>query len=360
MPEPVPGPGLAQSPFSEPSSGPSPAGLFPEELCDALGVKPAFRGRQIFRALQEGIESWQRITTLPQPLRNELETLTPLISAIIETETLSVDGSAKALIRFPDGRRVETVLLTDRDERKTLCLSSQVGCAMGCRFCRTATMGLVRNLTAAEIMEQFYLMKNRYGTISNIVFMGMGEPLANLKAVQKALALLNSPEGPGIGIRKITISTCGLPEGIRELAAGPLTPRLAFSLVSADPALREQLMPVTKRHPLPEVKDALMEYHSRSGRRISLECVLLGGINANREEAKRVIAFARGLPVLVNIIPWNPDENLDFSPPSAEEIEAYRSTLEGAGITVSRRYRRGSDIQGACGQLATDSRPQLI
>jgi 23S rRNA (adenine2503-C2)-methyltransferase len=332
-----------------------PAGLFPEELCETFELKPAFRGRQLFKALQEGISDWESITTLPRSLREHLASRTPLISGKIESEESSADGSAKALVRFPDGRGVEAVMLTDERERKTLCLSSQVGCAMGCSFCRTGTMGLLRNLTASEIMEQYYLMKHRHGIINNIVFMGMGEPLANIEAVKRSISLLNNPAGPGIGIRKITVSTCGLKEGIEYLSEGPLYPRMAFSLVSADQELRERLMPVTKKHPLKELKAALIDYHQKSGRRISLECVLLGGINANRKEAKRVIAFASGYPVLVNIIPWNPDPSLDFVTPSAEEIDEYRRTLENAGIPVSRRYRRGADIHGACGQLATES-----
>lgn len=329
----------------------SPAGMSAGELCEIFTLKPAFRAKQVRLALNQGIEEWKGITTLPEVERSRLENLAPLFSSRVEEALESEDGSAKLLVRLADGTAVETVLLCDERGRKTACLSSQVGCAMACAFCRTGTMGLIRNLCAGEIIEQFYHLQNRYGSIGHIVFMGMGEPLANVQEVKQAISILNDHSGINIGIRKITVSTCGITPGIASLAQEPPYPKLACSLVSADPELREQLMPITRKHPLPELKQALIDYQKRSGRRITLECVLIGGVNANAREAKKVAAFADGLSVLVNIIPWNPADEIDFYAPEPEEISAFTKTLETAGIEVSRRYRRGDDIQGACGQL---------
>lgn len=329
-----------------------PAGLLPGEFYDKLRLAPSFRGKQVFQALQRGAASWSDITTLPLAERERLETSAPLFSSRTAERSESPDGSAKVLVRLADGHAVEAVLLTDEHERKTACLSSQAGCAMGCTFCRTGTMGLIRDLRAGEILEQYYHLKNSYGEIGNIVFMGMGEPLANTAEVSRAVEILNHRDGPDIGIRKITVSTCGLVKGIRELAEQPLLPRLACSLITADPALRSRLMPAARANPLPELKAALRYYYRKSGRRITLECVLMGGVNCDEREAKKVAAFADGLSVLVNVIPWNPVPELDFVTPTEEEIAGYTAALEKAGVTVSRRYRRGTDINGACGQLA--------
>jgi 23S rRNA (adenine2503-C2)-methyltransferase len=329
-----------------------PAGLLPEQFYKELRLSPSFRGKQVVKALQQGARSWSEISTLPAAARERLEKEAPLFSTQPEQVNESPDGSVKMLIRLSDGRAVEAVLLTDERERKTACLSSQVGCAMGCTFCKTGTMGLIRNLRTGEILEQYYHLKNHSGDISNIVFMGMGEPLANTAEVSRAVELLNHPEGPNISIRKITVSTCGLVAGIRELAESPLLPKLACSLISADPELRSTLMPITRTNPLPELKAALRFYYRRSGRRITLECVLLGGVNCDEKEAKKVAAFADGLSVLVNVIPWNPVPELDYRTPTEKEISDYTAALERAGVTVSRRYRRGTDINGACGQLA--------
>jgi len=349
---------MSPSHFPFPEGTDCASGLVSDEICRVFHLSPAFRGKQVFKALQQGVSAWTQISTLSLNDRNRLSEEAPLFSSMPVRFDEASDGSAKLLLQLIDGRFVESVLLVDENGRKTACLSSQVGCAMGCAFCRTGTMGLLRNLSTGEILEQYYHLKNHYGEISNIVFMGMGEPLANLPRVQKAIAILNHPEGPGIGIRKITVSTCGIIDGIRSLSETALIPRLACSLVTADPKLRQRLMPISKANPLPELKQALQFYQEKSKRRITLECVLLGGINSAEEQAQGVAEFAKGLSVLVNVIPWNPTEGLDFRPPSDQEIIRYRKRLEQAGIAVSRRYRRGSEINGACGQLAVlENRP---
>jgi 23S rRNA (adenine2503-C2)-methyltransferase len=330
----------------------SAAGLFPDQICSRFELTPPFRGKQLFTALQQGAVTWEQVSTFSKADRLRLQNTGPLFSSRVISFRESEDGSSKALVSLKDNIAIEAVLLVDETGRRTACLSSQAGCAMGCRFCRTGSIGLLRNLAAGEILEQYYHLKNRYGTIGNIVFMGMGEPLANLPALRKAVELLNHPQGPAVGIRKITVSTCGLIKGIMELAEKGPYPRLACSLVTADPELRKKLMPVSASNPLPELKKALSFYQKQSGRRLTLEIVLLGGINANREEAKKVASFAEDLSVLVNIIPWNPAPELDYIPPTGKEIDEFTGALGSFGISVSRRFRRGSEIDGACGQLA--------
>jgi 23S rRNA (adenine2503-C2)-methyltransferase len=256
-----------------------------------------------------------------------------------------------------DGLSVESVLLSDGEGRRTACLSSQAGCPAACVFCKTGQGGFKRNLDASEITEQFFRLRFLAPDIANIVVMGMGEPLLNLKELRKALNIFTAPEGLGISKRRITLSTSGIAGGIRDMADRGPPVRLAFSLTTADEALRERLMPAARANPLPRIKEALGYYQEKTGFRITLEAVLLGGINTRRQDADALAAFAEGLDVVVNLIPWNPVEGLEFEgrplkEPGEREREEFISALEARGLKVTRRLRKGRGIAGACGQLA--------
>ncbi len=332
----------------------SPAGLLPEELAEQLNLTPAFRGTQLFEWIHlQGATSFEEMSNLSKDLRAELASKhgAPLSSKIF-SEQIDEDGTAKLGITLADGTVVESVLLHDEHERQTACLSSQVGCAMGCTFCRTATMGLVRNLSGGEIVEQLLHLRRYYGDLDNIVFMGMGEPLANLQALRRSVSVFTHPKGLGMSPRRITVSTCGLSAGIRSLAAEGPPVRLALSLVSARAELRERLMPITRSNPIEDLKEALQEWHRQYGKRITLEYVAIGGENTTADDARRLARFSEGLEVLVNVIPWNPAAELPFREPDQQELERFMTELEKQGLPLTRRYRRGRGVNGACGQLA--------
>jgi 23S rRNA (adenine2503-C2)-methyltransferase len=325
-------------------------GMAPAELAGALSLFPAYRARQVYRWLARGAASFDQMSDLPASERGRLSALYPSIpSSAPGAELADEDGSLKLQIRLADGAAVECVLLEDLEGRKTACLSCQVGCPMGCAFCKTGSLGYLRDLSAGEIMEQFHFLSLRRGPISNVVFMGMGEPMANLGAVRKAISVLS--DGVGMSLRKITISTSGLVPGILELAqAGPAV-RLAVSLTAADEELRSSLMPVNKTYGLGSLKAALASYQAATGERITLECAIMGGVNASAMSARSLLDWIGSLKVQVNVIPWNKVPGLPFSEPSRQELESFMSVLEAAGVVASRRMRRGRGVMGACGQL---------
>jgi 23S rRNA (adenine2503-C2)-methyltransferase len=322
------------------------------ELASVLSLSPPFRSKQVFAWLSRGAESFDSMTDLPASERARLSSGYPsTFSSSVDARVDSEDGTVKLGVRLADSARVECVLLTDIEGRSTACLSSQAGCSMGCAFCKTGTLGLARDLDAGEIVEQFFRLKAIRGEISNVVYMGMGEPLLNLEQVSKSIALLCDPGGLGLSPRRITVSTCGIVPGIAALAELGAKVRLAVSLTSADPAIRSRLMPVNDAYPLPELKSALVRYCDATGERVTLEVAVLGGVNSDDEEARRMAEFARGLNCQVNLIPWNPVEGMDFRSPSRAEVERLELALEAMGVRVTRRMRRGSDVSGACGQL---------
>jgi 23S rRNA (adenine2503-C2)-methyltransferase len=330
-------------------------GLFPEELNDSLELEKGFRGRQLFRRLHlEGSRSFEEMTELPAALRRRLDEQigSPLVGRVVAS-TSDEDGTVKLALQSQDDIPVECVLLQDRQGRKTACLSSQIGCGMGCRFCRTAEMGFYRQLSAGEILEQLAHLRELYGKIDNVVFMGMGEPLANLPRVQKAVELMRHREGLGMSLRRITVSTCGLVDGIRRLTEEGPRVRLALSLITADQKKREELMPIAAANPLPRLYEALADYRSVHKRRITLEYVAIGGVNTGTGDAEKLAAFAKPLRAQVNIIPWNPVDGLPFKEPSRDELHRLIAAVEELGIPVSRRLTRGRGVNGACGQLAT-------
>jgi 23S rRNA (adenine2503-C2)-methyltransferase len=334
-------------------------GLLPDDFQDLIPSQPKFRRTQLFEWVQRGIYSFDEMTNIPKSIRESLETdgWKLFDSTVIETH-VDEDGTSKIAIRLSDSAMIEAVLLTDEQGRKTACLSCQVGCAMGCAFCRTGTMGLIRNLSASEIVQQFYHLQNQFGGISHIVYMGMGEPFANYDEVIQSINILHHEKGANISVRRITVSTSGILPGINRLAKEGPHVRLALSLTSADNALRSELMPINYAYPLPELHRALRTYQEASGRRITLEYVLLGDINDTKEHARQVVEFAKGLNVMVNVIPWNPAAELDFKQPSAKRINEFTELLSNSGLSVTRRYRRGRGVNGACGQLASQQHSQ--
>lgn len=327
------------------------SGLLPAEICESLSLKQAFRGKQIFQWIGKGAESFDEMTNLSLDLRNELKEKALLRSTTVSKVLEDPDGTIKLQVTLSDGLAVETVLLTDREDRKTACVSCQVGCAMNCAFCQTGHLGLARSLTAGEIVEQFLALEKHAGTLDNIVFMGMGEPMMNLDNVRKAIAILTNKEGRALSGRRITLSTSGVIKGIYDLADNGPAIRLAVSLTTADEALREKLMPICRTNPLSELRKAIDYFAKKTGKRVTLEAALLHDTNTSIDSATNMINFARGLDVHVNLIPWNPVEGLEFSEPSAKECKNFVYHLEKAGINVTLRTRRGREIGGACGQL---------
>ncbi len=329
-------------------------GYTPEELVAVLGLEKRFRGQQLFLWMhRDGATGFDEMSNLPATLRRELaERFDAPYSTRIGRSSPDDDGTVKIAVVSSDGAVVESVLLEDNQGRKTACLSSQVGCALGCRFCRTAQMGFIRNLSAGEIVEQLYHLRNAYGKIDNVVFMGMGEPLTNLEELRRAIALMQHSDGLGMSLRRITVSTSGLTDAIHDMAENGPPVRLALSLITTDQGLREELMPIAKNNPLPELKRALEAYRNSHKRRITLEYVVMGGVNASPEDAEGLAAFAKPLRAQVNIIPWNPVPELDFAEPSRDEVKSFIAMLEERGVTISQRYTRGRGVNGACGQLA--------
>ena len=327
------------------------AGLLPEELCVSLSLSPSFRGEQIFRWIGKGSDSFDAMTNVGAELRASLAEKALLRTTHVSDVLKADDGTVKLQIQTEDGLAVETVLLTDRAGRKTACVSCQVGCAMGCAFCKTGTLGFARNLSAAEIVEQFLFLEKYAGALDNIVFMGMGEPLLNLDALRKAIAVLTDKRGRNLSSRRITVSTVGIVSGIYDLADNGPAVRLAVSLTTADEELRRELMPASLTNSLRDLRQALSYYIEKTGKRVTLEAVLLSGKNTSEKNADSLIAFAKDLDVHINLIPWNPVAGLPFATPDPVETAQFVSRLEKGGLNVTLRMHRGKSISGACGQL---------
>lgn len=291
------------------------------------------------------------MTNLSKELRSALSEKATIYSSTVKKVLKDPDGTIKLQILLKDGNAVETVLLTDKEDRKTACVSCQAGCAMKCAFCMTGTLGLSRNLEPNEIVEQFLFLEKECGHLDNIVFMGMGEPMQNLSAIRKAIAILTDERGRNLSGRRITLSTSGIIKGIYDLADNGPKIRLAVSLTTADPELREQIMPVAKGNSLPDLKKAISYYAEKSGKRVTLEAALLKNKNTSRESAKRMIDFAKNLNVNINLIPWNPVPGLNFEEPDEFEVRNFIKMLDNAGLNVTLRTKRGRKIGGACGQL---------
>jgi 23S rRNA (adenine2503-C2)-methyltransferase len=293
------------------------------------------------------------MTDLPQSLRNELAAEFELWTSQIARHTKAADGTEKLLLTLRDGGQIECVLLRD-EVRRTICISTQVGCGMGCVFCASGLDGLQRNLTTGEIVEQMLrlqLLLDAEERLSHIVVMGMGEPLANLDALLPALDEATREDGLGISARRITISTVGLPKAMRRLADTNPRYRLAVSLHAPNDAVRRQIVPVSDKIPLADVLAEADHYFDVSGRQLTFEYVLLGGLNDSPEHAAELANLLGRRTALVNVIPYNPVEGLPYRTPSAAAQSAFRNVLESRSLTVRFRHKKGDAIDAACGQL---------
>ncbi len=314
----------------------------------------AFRGRQLFQWIwQKGVEEFKEMTNLSKSLITELEQNCSLnLSTVHQVQTSATQGTSKFLIRLNDGKFVETVLIPE-GSRVTVCLSSQVGCALDCDFCATGKMGLNRNLTSGEIADQL-LHVRRFSDcpITNIVFMGMGEPFHNYEPVIRAADILNAKLGFAHGARKITISTSGLVPQIRQFADEGHRYKLAVSLNASDDTSRTQLMPVNKKWNIADLVTACQVYTKASSNMLTFEYVLMAGINDNLGDARRLINIANKVFCKVNVIPYN-EVAEDYQRPSKTRINKFLEALEGARFGVTVRWSQGDDIDAACGQLST-------
>ncbi len=306
-----------------------------------------------FIHVEDAVEISQ-ITPLSKRLREHLVEQGYYISRLAVLKKLTdKDGTAKYVFSVGDGNRIETVLLPD-EARRTLCVSTQVGCSMGCRFCATARVPFERNLTAAQIVDQVNIVQSDAGRISNVVYMGMGEPLANYEAVVKSLGMLNHPKGKNIGIQHITVSTCGLAPAIKRLAAEDVRPRLAVSLNAPSDALRTKLMPINAKYPITDLMAAVRLYQSRTRQRVTFEYVMIREVNDSASQAKMLVNLLEGLACNVNLIEHNPYPGCDFAGSDSGRIRQFASVLEAAGIETTVRFRMGRGIQAACGQLGAE------
>jgi 23S rRNA (adenine2503-C2)-methyltransferase len=324
-----------------------------EALAERLG-EPRYRGRQIARWLYvHGAETVAAMTDLPQPVRDRLAGCARIGPLTVRRTREAPDGSAtKHLVALEDGQMVECVRMRFDDGRRSACISTQAGCGMGCAFCATGLGGFARNLSAGEILGQFLLIRARERTrLSNVVFMGMGEPLANYDATVRAVRILGASYGMGVGMRHITVSTVGLVPQIRRLAGERLQMTLAVSLHAPTDALRDRLVPINRRYPLADLMAACREYGEATGRRLTFEYVLIDGANDGPHEARALVQLLRGLRCHVNLIPLNPVEGIPFARPAIPRVRAFAAIVKNAGIPATVRIERGGEIQAACGQL---------
>ena len=350
--------------------------------------QPAYRVAQLLQWLYDRrVTGWDEMTNLPKPLREQLRQTYPLQTPELVRKQGSRDATQKFLWRLRDHSLIESVLIPanpalygDASDRRTLCISTQVGCAYGCKFCASGLDGWKRNLTPDEIVEQVVSVE-RLGPqstvrsqssaaqsptgdcglriVDNLVVMGMGEPLANYDNLLKALKILNAPWGGGIGARKITISTSGLAPQIRKLAAEPLQFRLAISLHGATDEVRNKIMPVNRKFPLKELIAACEHYQAQKGRMLTFEYILIAGVNDSVEQAKPLAALAKKLFAKVNLIPYNQVEGLPWERPAEDVCEAFLAALGKQKVIATLRREKGHDIDAACGQLRLKTEREL-
>lgn len=315
---------------------------------------PAFRARQVRQWLfEQRAAEFQAMTDLPAKLREELAGEFRIWTTQIARHSQADDGTEKLLLELADGGRIECVLLRD-GPRRSICISTQVGCGMGCVFCASGLDGVARNLTSGEIVEQMLRLQQLLPAaerLSHIVVMGMGEPLANLDRLLPALDEAHRPDGLGISVRRITISTVGLPPAMDRLTESKCQYHLAVSLHAPNDALRDQLVPVNRKIGLQKVLEAADRYFEASGRRLTFEYVLLAGINDQPAHARELAALLRGRAALLNVIPYNPVSELPYRTPTPLAQKRFREILEHAGVNVQFRERKGDKISAACGQL---------
>ena len=330
------------------------SGMNLEELESLMSEFKAtkFRAKQVHNWIySKSVSSIDEMTNLSKDFREQLKEKAVVTNAKIKVKQVSKDGTIKYLVEYPDGECVETVLMRfDNRANLTACVSSQVGCAVNCSFCATGKGGFKRNLTSEEIIEQVLTIQRDTGLkVTNIVFMGQGEPLLNLDNVLKALEIFNNDFQ--IGARRITISTSGIIPGINKLAELDLQSTLAISLHAPNHELRRKIMPIENKYPIDEVKKALANYISKTGRRVTVEYILIHGFNDTTKVAKELAYFLKDLKCNINLIPYNSVKENDYKKPSNSDIMKFKYLLEHSGKKVTVRLERGADIDAACGQL---------
>jgi len=333
--------------------------------------EPAYRGRQIFAALQQRrLQNFDDMSDLPKPLRERLEETASASTLIVSSRYLSADGTRRFLMKTHDNLPVETVFIPE-ERRDTICFSSQSGCPLQCTFCLTAQLGLLRSLTPGEIVEQIIIVLNDvYGVGqkpprgTNLVGMGAGEPFLNFESLLKAIGIMGHPQGLFIVPHRITVSTAGVVPRIRELATIPVRPNLAISLAAPTDELRNELMPINKKWPLEELLAACKEFEQtlKPGERFTFEYVMLDGVNDSDEQARQLanLLNRHELHAKINLIPHNPADPLPYQPSPATRVEMFKNILESKGVHAFIRKPRGRDIFAACGQLAAKTQPAVV
>jgi 23S rRNA (adenine2503-C2)-methyltransferase len=328
-----------------------------EAELEAIG-EPRFRGRQVFHWIWgRGVTDATAMTDLSQTLRKTLASRFRISEPAVESRQTSSDGTTKFLLRLDDGRHVEAVYIPDTPAQ-TFCVSTQVGCAAACAFCLTGKMGLIRNLTTAEIAGQVRVLARETGLTSsafNIVLMGMGEPLHNYDATMDALRIISDPQGLHVPPRRVTLSTVGILPGLEKLAAEQLMPNLAISLHATTQTQRDQIVPVNRKYTLEQLIDACRKFPLAKRRRITFEYVMLEGVNDTPEDARRLVRLVGGIKAKVNLLPLNEAPGIPFKRPSDARVNEFAKILADRGVTVSVRKSRGRDIRAACGQLIVES-----
>ncbi len=329
--------------------------MYPEELRELVKAKglPAFRSKQIYEWIHaRQAAGYEEMTNLPAKLRTELSAEYPLVTAaLVDRQISAVDGTQKFLFEMPDGCLVESVFMRYHFGN-SVCISSQVGCRMGCSFCASTLHGLVRSLTASEMLEQIYaIMRETKETVSHVVVMGMGEPLDNYNNLLRFIRLLTGPEGINLSQRSLTVSTCGIVPNIYRLAKEGLHITLALSLHAATDGQRKKIMPIANRYSIGELMKACGEYYRQTGRQITFEYSLISGVNDSKADAQGLIRLAKPLKAHINLIPVNPVRERGYEHPDNAHVQAFKMELENNGVNVSIRRALGKDIEGACGQL---------
>lgn len=323
-----------------------------EQITDELGATK-FRARQIHNWIYlKSVKEIDEMTDLSKKFRDELKTVAQVTNIKIKVKQVSTDGTIKYLLEFPDGECVETVLMRfDNRANLTACVSSQVGCAVNCSFCATGKRGFIRNLTYKEIIEQVLTIQRDTGLkVTNVVFMGQGEPLLNLDNVLKAMEMFN--ESFQIGARRLTVSTSGIIPQIKKLADLDMQSTLALSLHASNHEVRKQLMQIENKYPMDELHKALKYYVEKTGRRITIEYLLIKDLNDTITSAKQLAAYLKDIKCNINLIPYNPTVKNDYKRPSNNSIMKFKYLMEHSGKKVTVRLERGGDIDAACGQLS--------
>lgn len=323
-----------------------------EQITDELGATK-FRARQIHNWIYlKSVKEIDEMTDLSKKFRDELKTVAQVTNIKIKVKQVSTDGTIKYLLEFPDGECVETVLMRfDNRANLTACVSSQVGCAVNCSFCATGKRGFIRNLTYKEIIEQVLTIQRDTGLkVTNVVFMGQGEPLLNLDNVLKAMEMFN--ESFQIGARRLTVSTSGIIPQIKKLADLDMQSTLALSLHASNHEVRKQLMQIENKYPMGELHKALKYYVEKTGRRITIEYLLIKDLNDTITSAKQLAAYLKDIKCNINLIPYNPTAKNDYKRPSNNSIMKFKYLMEHSGKKVTVRLERGGDIDAACGQLS--------